>query len=322
MIMAIECFWVPRNQQINNMKLNVIGNKKLSFVASGLLFVLAVIAIAVFGFKPGMDFTGGSSLNVSFSGVRPAVSDVREKVRILGYDNAMVQTVGEDALLIKTRFLNETEHQKLLSDVRNDFEKEENKVMEQSFETIGPAISAQLRSRSATAIIIVNLAIIAFIAYAFRKVSRPVESWKYGVVAVIALVHDVTITAGVFAVLGRFLGVEVDVPFIVALLTVLGYSVNDTIVVFDRVRENLIRHSSDNFAGTVNNAINETLARSMNTTFTTLLALLALFIFGGITIKYFALALLIGIFLGAYSSIFVASPLLVSWFDWKNRNRE
>jgi preprotein translocase subunit SecF len=215
--------------------------------------------------------------------------------------------------------MDETEHQKVLDLLRKKFENKDEKVLEDRFETVGPAVSTQLRTRAVYAVLAVLIGIIVYIAYSFRRVSRPVASWKYGVVAVAALIHDVTITMGVFAILGHYFGVEVDVPFVVALLTILGYSVNDTIVVFDRVRENLIKRSVDDFADTVNVAINETLARSLNTTATTLFTLLALFVFGGATIKWFTLALLIGIFLGAYSSIFVASPLLVEWKRWQDR---
>src|SRR3989339_283044 len=265
------------------MKVNFIGHRKINLFMSLSLFVVAVVALLIFGLKPGNDFTGGSSL--------------------------------------KMRFINETEHQQMLTKLRENFEKGDLKVLEERFETVGPAISTQLRTRSLYAVVAVLLAIIAYIAYSFRRVSKPVASWKYGTVAVIAILHDVTITAGVFAFLGHYLGVEVDVPFVVALLTILGYSVNDTIVVFDRIRENIIRRSCDNFADTVNQAINETFARSINTTATTLFTLFAMFFFGGDTIKWFVMALLVGIFLGAYSSIFVASPLLVEWNNWQNRKR-
>lgn len=279
---------------------------------SGALFVAAVFALVVYGLKPGMDFTGGSVLEVSFTTERPAVPEVRGSVES-AFGNAVVQTSGDTNMIVKTRFLTEDEHQNLLDLLRTSYEKGDQKVLEQRFETIGPSVSAELKQRSVTAIIVVCVAIILFIAYAFRKVSKPVASWKYGVVAVVALMHDVTITAGVFAFLGKFMGVEVDVAFVVALLTILGYSVNDTIVVFDRVRENLIRRSTEHFDETVNYAVNETMARSLNTTLTTLFPLATLFFLGGETIKYFSLALWIGIFLGAYSSIFVASPFLVTW---------
>ncbi len=161
--------------------------------------------------------------------------------------------------------------------------------------------------------------IILYIAYVFRRISKPVESWKFGVAAILALFHDIAIVAGVFAVLGAYKNVEVDISFVVAMLTIFGSSVYDTIVVFDRIRENYFRRSISDFGETVNKAVNETLARSLNTTFTTLLPLFALFFFGGESIRYFALALLIGLASGAYSSIFVASPILIIWERWQRR---
>lgn len=301
---------------------NIIGHRKINLGMSLALFVVSVVALAVFGLKPGIDFTGGSLLEVRFTGAVPNQADASAAVADLKLESLAIQTTGENGLLLRTKFLTENEHQDLLAALRVKFENENNKVMEISFQTIGPAISSQLKQRTVYAIVAVLIGIIIYIAYSFRRVSKPVASWKYGLSAIIALVHDVTITMGVFAVLGRYLGAEVDIPFVVALLTILGYSVNDTIVVFDRIRENLIRRSSEDFSGTVNVAVNETFARSINTTLTTLLTLAALFFFGGETIKYFSLALLIGIFLGAYSSIFIASPLLVEAFNWQNRRRE
>ncbi|OGH75777.1 MAG: protein-export membrane protein SecF [Candidatus Magasanikbacteria bacterium RIFCSPLOWO2_12_FULL_43_12] len=300
---------------------NIIGHRKINLGMSLVLFVISVAALSVFGLKPGIDFSGGSLLEVRFTETVPNQVDAFAALTDLKLESLAVQTTGDNGLLLRTKFLTESEHQELLGALRAKFEKENNKVMEISFQTIGPAISSQLKQRTVYAIIAVLLGIIVYIAYTFRRVSKPVASWKYGLVAIVAVAHDVIITMGVFAVLGRFLGVEVDIPFTVALLTILGYSVNDTIVVFDRIRENLIRQSSDDFSGTVNFAINQTFARSINTTATTLFTLLALFLFGGDTIKFFSLALLVGIFLGAYSSIFVASPLLVEVFNWQNRKR-
>ncbi len=299
---------------------NIIGHRKINLFVSGSLFVASIALLAIFGLKTGIDFNGGSLMQVQFIGKTPEISAVKDIVNPLNFGEITVQTAESNGLIFKTRFLNETEHQQLLAKLRESFENDEVKVMETRFETIGAAVSSTLRTRSLYAITAVIIGIILFIAYSFRRVSKPVASWKYGVTAVLALVHDVTITAGVFSVLGHYLGIEVGIPFVVALLTILGYSVNDTIVIFDRIRENLIRRSSANFPEMVNIAINETFARSINTTATTMLTLLALVLFGGETIKYFALALFIGIFLGAYSSIFVASPLLVEWHNWLRRH--
>lgn len=298
---------------------NIIGHRYANLALSGALFIFAVAALVIFGLKPGNDFRSGSLLEVRFTEKELVSAEVKTSLEALNFGSLTAQKTDENGALVKLRFLTEEEHQKALEKLRTDFAKDNNKVIEIRFETIGPAVSQELRTRSLYAVVVVVIGIIIYIAYSFRRVSKPVASWKYGVVAVVALAHDVTITAGVFAVLGRYSGVEADIPFVVALLTVLGYSVNDTIVVFDRIRENIIRHSAENFSEIVNIAINQTFARSINTTLTTLLTLAALFILGGVMIKYFALALLIGIFLGAYSSIFVASPLLVEWFNWARR---
>ncbi|MBA3046872.1 protein translocase subunit SecF, partial [Candidatus Falkowbacteria bacterium] len=174
------------------------------------------------------------------------------------------------------------------------------------------------KRKSVLAIIIVLIAIVLYIAWTFRKVSKPVASWKYGLAAIIALFHDVIITVGIFAVLGKFFGVEINTAFVAAILTVLGYSVNDTIVVFDRVRENLPK-SEEDFEGTINTSVNQTITRSINTSITTLLVLLSIVFFGGATIRDFILALSIGVFVGTYSSIFLASPILVIWEKIRNR---
>jgi len=300
---------------------NIIGHRRIALIVSALIFIISVIAIIIYGLKAGIDFKGGSLLEVSFQGERPVPAEIRQLVEKANFGSAVAQPTGNEAMIIKTRFLNEDEHQALLAELRNKYENEKEKVLENRFETIGPAISSQLKKRSTGAAIAVLIGIIVYVAYAFRRVAKPVASWKYGIIAIVALVHDVFITMGIFAILGRYLGVEVGTPFVVALLTILGYSVNDTIVIFDRIRENLIKKGADDFAETVNVAVNQTFARSINTTLTTLLVLFALFFFGGETIKYFSLALLIGIFLGAYSSIFVASPLLVEWNNWSIRRR-
>lgn len=307
--------------------MNIIGKRKILYTISGLLFAAGVGALLVFGLKPGIDFTGGSLIELQFQGERPAVAQIQETLAPLNLGNVIVQQAGETNTILKLRFVTEEEHQSVLAAVRGMVESVTSTtatstapaVVESSFQTIGSTISAQLRDRVIQSSIFIILAIVAFVAYAFRKVSQPVASWKYGVVAVIAMIHDVVITMGIFAVLGYLFHVEVDVAFVVAMLTVFGYSINDTIVVFDRIRENLVRRGSANFAETVNAAINQTWARSINTSVTTLIVLLCLFVLGGESIKYFSLALLIGIFLGTYSSIFVASALLVSWEEWRRK---
>jgi preprotein translocase subunit SecF len=189
-------------------------------------------------------------------------------------------------------------------------------IEELRFESVGPSIGAELKRKAVYAIFFVLIAILLYITYVFRKVSRPVASWKYGMAALLAMFHDTIITMGVFAVLGRFYNVEINTTFVAAVLTVIGYSVHDTIVVFDRIRENLPR-SNEDFEGTVNVSLNQTLVRSVNTSLTVIFVLLSIIIFGGSSIRTFAMAMAIGIFFGTYSSIFVAPPLLVMWEKMK-----
>jgi preprotein translocase subunit SecF len=316
--------------------IQVIKNRKIPFAISSVLFGVSIVILSIIGLKPGIDFTGGSLIEVSFTQNRPAIDEIQEALVPLDFGNIVVQPTEEDGMILKMRYITEDEHQQVLSALKLEFEQGEaqnvvvegegieavvadtsNKVYEERIETIGPAISSQLRSRAFKAAFVVILAIIMYVAYAFRKVSAPVESWKYGVTAIIALLHDVVITMAIFALLGKYLGVEVDIPFVVALLTILGYSVNDTIVVFDRVRENLIKRGTAHFDETVNLGVNQTFMRSINTSITTLVVMAALFIFGGASIHYFSLALIVGIILGTYSSLFLASPLLVVWQKMK-----
>ncbi len=301
------------------MKIPFIRYSKVWLGIAALTMTVCVAMIAAWGLKPGIDFTGGSLLEVSFSKSRPETAAIEHLFDKLGLKERVVQKTGENGFIIRSSFLTEEQHQATLKSLREAFQTKDNALKEESFETIGAAISQQLRQRSLWAIILVNLSIIAYLAYAFRKVSRPVQSWKYGLFAIVALVHDVLLVLGVFAALGHFRGTEIDTAFIVAILTVLGYSVNDTIVVYDRIRENLVRHSAENFPEIVNNGLNDTLMRSLNTTFTVLLPLFALFFLGGATIHTFALALLIGMASGAYSSIFIASPLLVMAEQWQKK---
>ena len=300
----------------------IIKNRKIPFIISSAFFIASLILVITIGLKPGIDFTGGTLIELSFSENRPDLAQMQSQVDSLDFGNVQVQPVDEDGYLLKMRFVSEEEHQQVLSTVREAFSAEgNNQILEERVETVGPSISSELRSRSIKAGIAVVLAIILYVAYAFRKVSRPVSSWKFGVTAIIALLHDVTITVGVFVLLGKFLGVEIDIPFVVALLTIVGYSVNDTIVVFDRIREKLLKRGYKNFPETVNIGVNETIPRSVNTSITTLLVLFALFLFGGEAIRYFALALIVGIGLGTYSSIFLASPLLIVWQEFAAKKK-
>lgn len=302
------------------MNIPFIKYSKTWLVISALITAVCIAFLVLWGLKPGIDFTGGSLLELSFTN-RPESAEIQNVFEGLGIKNASIQKTGDKGVIIRTSFLSEEEHQRVVSEFQKKLQGSGNQVHEDSFQTIGSSISNQLKSKAIWAIIFVNLGIIGYVAYSFRKVSRPVASWKYGILAIVALLHDVLLVMGVFAVLGRYWGVEVDAAFVVAILTVLGYSVNDTIVVYDRIRENLQRHGDESFVDVVNTGLNQTLMRSINTTFKTLLPLIALFFIGGASIHYFVLALLIGIASGAYSSIFIASPLLVIAYNWQERRK-
>lgn len=299
------------------MKIPFVKYSKFLLAVSSVVTIISLASLFVWGLKPGIDFTGGSLLEVSFSQTRPDNQIIETAFTGLGHKNIVIQKTGERGAIIRTAFLSENEHQAVLKGLRTQFEKDGNVLHEEQFQTIGAAVSKQLRTRSIWAVFLVIVSIIAFVAYAFRTVSQPVASWKYGVTAIIAAAHDVLLVVGVFAFLGHYNNVEVDIGFVVALLTVLGYSVQDTIVVYDRIRENLMHRRNITFSEMVDVGLNETLMRSINTTLITLIPLTALVFLGGATIKNFAMALLVGIASGAYSSIFVASPLLAYVDKWQ-----
>jgi len=291
--------------------INIIGYRKFWLAITITLVILSAAAVGLWGLKFGIDFTGGSLVELAFKNNRPAISELASDLVTFGAENVSLQPVGDRGAIARFKTIDEPKHQEILKRLKEKF----GDVEENRFESIGPTIGKELRTKAVYSIVIVLICIIIYIAWAFRKVSKPVASWKYGTIAVLALIHDIGVPIGVFAVLGRFMGVEINSAFVAAILTILGYSVNDTIVVFDRVRENLLHSGGDyeHFDKIVNESVNQTFARSINTTLTTLLALIAVFFWGGESVKYFALALIVGIGLGAYSSIFIASPLLVVW---------
>lgn len=288
---------------------NIMRKRGLWLSIASMVTFMAIVLAIVWGLKWGIDFTGGSLLDVRFLENRPTAAEVRQFIAEEKLSGEMVvQPTGDNNIIIRFQQSTEDAHQKIMAKLKSKYG---DNVQEERFESVGPSMGRELKTKAIYAIFLSIIAIILYIAWAFRKVSWPVPSWKYGIFAILALVHDIMIPIGVFAILGRFLNVEVGLSFIAALLTILGYSVNDTIVVFDRVRENLGRLTKIDFESLVSRSIMETLARSINTTLTTLLALLAVAIFGGESVRYFAIALIIGIGCGAYSSIFIACPLLV-----------
>lgn len=299
----------------NNM--NVVKNKNIFFTISGIIVAAIVALMFVWGIELGIDFTGGSIMEVSFENERPAIEQVENTVESLAIGSFSVRPTGDDAYIIRTRFLEDDEHQALLEALGT----EENSVTEERFSSIGPTIGSELKSKALWGLALVIISIVLFIAFAFRKVSEPVSSWRYGGVAIVALVHDILIPTGTFVVLGQFAGAQVDVLFVMALLAILGYSVNDTIVVFDRVRENLRNNHEMNrhepFDTAVGRSLEQTYTRSINTSVTTLLVLFALLIFGPVSTQFFVVTLIAGVIAGTYSSIFLASPLLVQLQEWQ-----
>lgn len=300
--------------------MKIVKLRKIWFIFSGLLVAGSIFSLLIFGLNLGIDFRGGSILEVEFIKERPAVEDLNKTLEQGGFQNVFLQPSDEKKLLLRTRELKEQEHQQMLQVLAGD-EIIEEVFMELRFDSIGPTIGAELRRKSFYAIGLVLLMILIFITWSFRKVSRPVSSWKFGAVALVALAHDVIIPTGVFSLLGVWYGVEADTLFVTALLTILGFSVHDTIVVFDRIRENLRRiGTSSSFEEIVGRSLNETFGRSLATSFALFLVIGALFLFGGSSTKYFTLTLLVGVVAGTYSSLFLASPLLVVWEKWKKRS--
>ena len=286
------------------------------FWVSIALVVLSFIATFSYGLNLGVDFKGGSVLELNFN-QRPSTPDLQKSLGDRSKD-IEINAAGDTGYILRTHELTEAEHQAILSDINKAFPTAG--LSERRFDSVGPVIGNELKSKSITAIILVLICVIVYIAFVFRKIGRTTSPWAMGLAAIVALLHDVVIPVGVFAVLGHYFGIEISGVFVAAALTILGFSVSDTVIIFDRVRENINRGSKESFGAVVHKSVMQTLARSLNTVFTVLLSLFAIYFFGGESIKYFALALIIGIFLGAYSSIFVASPLLV-WLTQKRHKR-
>ena len=288
----------------------IIKYKKIFVLISVALVVLSIGAISYFGLNMGIDFKGGSLTEVEYTGTRLEQTVVENNIKALSIGQALIQPVGDKGYSIKTRDITDKEHQEMLSSLGAG-------VTEKSFTSIGPSVGAELARKSLISFILVSLGIIFWIAFSFRKVSKPISSWKYGLIAIVSLIHDIMIPVGVFAVLSHIYGVEVDTLFVVAVLTVLGLSVSDTIVVFDRIRENIRIGHFKTFEETVGKSLNQVFARSIATSSTVIIALLALVFFGPKSTKVFAMMLTAGMFFGTYSSIFLASPLLVFVKNWQ-----
>jgi len=297
------------------MTFSILKRTKIWFAISGLFMAASILCLVIFGLRPGVDFTGGSLLEVRFGQV-PEIASLRSTLAGLGYSDPAVQTAGESDVLFRLENLSEEEHQVLLTTLKEQY----GQVDELRFDSIGPSVGKDLRQKTSLGVVITLVLIGVYVAIAFRKVSDPVPSWKYSFLTVLVAFHDVIVPIGVFACLGKFFGWQIDTSFVAAVLTILGYSINDTIVVFDRTRENLLRSEEKPFEQVVEESIHQTLTRSFNTGLASLLTLLAISIWGGDTTRPFAVALILGIVVGTYSSIFLASPLLVTWEKWGKRH--
>ena len=277
----------------------------------------SIVFLVVFGLKPGIDFTGGSILEIEYINERPLNEEIREKLSEFDLGNIYVQPTGERGVILRMKDIDEDLHEQILEKLKE----EKTEIREARFESIGPIIGQELKQKTKIVVVLVLLSIVVYIALAFRRIQMPLRSWQYGITSVLALFHDILIPLGVFSILGKFYGVEISIPVITALLAVLGYSVNNTVVVFDRIREGLLKRGGF-FEEIVDQSLNQTLSRQINTSLTTLFVVAAIFLFGGETLKYFALVLILGIIAGTYSSIFLAGSVLVSWFKWKERKRK
>jgi preprotein translocase subunit SecF len=295
------------------MNIPFLKYRKIYFILSGILILGSLVCLGIFGLKPGIDFTGGSILEIRYEGERPAVETMRQAL----YDvvgPVFVQPTDSNGLLIRMQEIDEETHQQALGVLKENYQAEELR-----FELIGPVIGRELREKTTIVVISSLLAIVLYIAFSFRKIQRPISSWQYGLASLLALFHDTLIPIGILAILGELYGVQITIPVVVAFLIILGYSINNTVVVFDRIRENLLKRVGGTFAETVDRSLNQTLARCLNTSLTTLFVLIAIFFLGGETLKYFALVLILGIIAGTYSSLFLVSPALVAWLEWRRK---
>jgi preprotein translocase subunit SecF len=289
---------------------DIIGKRKIWYLLSAVLILPGVIALILWGLQFGIDFRGGTQLEVRFN-KQVSTEEIKSNLSSLNLKTINVVSAGQNSYIIKTETISNDQH-KNLTDALNKI----GESKEENYQSIGPTVSGDITRKAVIAVVLAIIAIIVYIAIAFRKVPKPASSWRFGVCAVTALIHDLVFVIGVFAILGHFFGVEIDSLFVTALLTIMGFSVHDTIVVFDRIRENIRKHPTNSFEGNVNNSIIQTLNRSLNTSLTVLIVLSSLFFLGGSSLQHFILALLIGVTIGTYSSIFNAAPLLVTWQSW------
>jgi preprotein translocase subunit SecF len=298
--------------------LNIIDKKNWYYLLSLLVIVPGVVSLLLYGLNLSIDFTGGTRIAYQFK--KPVDSKIIQAISsTYNEENISIATIqpSSQEVFIRTAPINEKKN----ASITQKLQKKIGNFKQESFETIGPTIGAETTQKAFYSVLISSALILVYIAISFRKVPKPTSSWRFGVATIVALLHDVLVLVGIFSILGHFFRVEIDSLFITALMTVMGFSVHDTIVVFDRVRENLQKIGGLSFEQVVNESILQTFVRSLNTSLTALLVLFALLLFGGESVRWFVAALLIGIASGTYSSIFNAAPLLVSWHDFDERRK-
>ncbi len=297
--------------------MDIIGRKNLYFFISLLVLIPGLISLATKGLRLSIDFTGGSVFEFEFKN-EVKKEDVSRVFHDKGVGIESIQTSSDRRVIVKTKPVDNPKNDEIVKSLQTQYVGSK----EISFETIGPLVGKETTTNAFIALIVASIGILLYIAYAFRSVPKPYSSFRFGASAIIALLHDALVVLGIFSILGFVKGVEIDALFITAVLTVIGFSVHDTIVVFDRIRENLDKLRGSSFSEVVNFSLVETLNRSLRTSLTVIFTLLALFLLGGETIRYFVIALLVGIVSGTYSSIFNASPILVVWEEWAQKRKK
>jgi preprotein translocase subunit SecF len=297
--------------------MNIIKHKKFWLIFSLAMIVVAIPLLIIFKIPAGIDFTGGSQIEIK-ANQDENVSDVRSKIsKFYTTGDLVVQESGQNQFIITTKSLPQDQYNQFQSDLQSAISSD---ILRH--QSIGPSVGQNLTRKAIEGVLVAAALIIMYLAYSFRQVPRSVSSWTFGTVAILTLIHDLAFTTAVFFIIGKFYGYELDSLFVVAALTILGFSTHDTIVVFDRIRENMIKNPQESFSDNANSSINQTLARSLNTSLAAILVLISMLILGGSTLKPFILMLTIGIGIGTYSSIFVASPALVTWFEYQNRKKK
>lgn len=289
--------------------MDLIKYKNYFFAISLIVIIPGIVALSIWGLRLGIDFEGGTLWEVSFTKKEVLPAQLQQFLDSKNVEVSQIVKTSQGSHLVRMKITNEEDIAQIKTEITSQF----GEFQDLRLETVGPTISRELTIKALTAVGLSILAILAYITWAFRKIPKPTSSVSFGVATIVALVHDVIVVVGIFSILGHFFKIEIDSLFITALLTVIGFSVHDTIVVFDRIRENLIKHPQSSFEQVVNHSLVQTLGRSLNTSLTAIFVLFALYLFGGTTIRTFVLALLIGIISGTYSSIFNAAPLLVVW---------